>query len=99
MQNLLESTVAMITVLVSQGFESCSSLESLFSFLSSLQGSLRTNLIIEGLKASLTQMTFQVAFCCFSSDSLEFLHVALNSFRKCCSNHVFSAAITVLSLQ
>ena len=37
-------------------------------------------------------MTFQIFFCCFSLDSLEFLHVALNSFRKHCSN-VLSAAL------
>ena len=32
------------------------------------------------------------AFCCLSSDSPEFLHAALNSFRKCCSN-VLSTAL------
>ena len=37
--------------------------------------------IIEGLRA--------IASCCFCSDSLEFLHVTLNSFRKRCSNALF----------
>ena len=31
-------------------------------------------------------MQFQIAFCCFSSVSREFLYVALNSFKKHCSN-------------
>ena len=34
-------------------------------------------------------MTFQIAFCYFSSDSPEFLHLALNSFRKPCSNVLY----------
>ena len=46
--------------------------------------------LIEGLRAEPTQMTFQIDFCCFSSNSPEVLHVALNSFRKrfiCCFAH------------
>ena len=46
------------------------------------------NSIVE-LRAKLTLVTFQITFCCFSLDSQEFLHVALNSFRKCCSNVSF----------
>ena len=42
-------------------------------------------------------MTFQIAFSCFSSDSPEFLHVSLNSFRKHCSN-VLSAALCLVAI-
>ena len=41
---------------------------------------------IEELRAKLTYVTFQIAFSCFSSDSPQCLHVALNSFRKRYSN-------------
>ena len=38
---------------------------------------------------------FQIAFCYFNSDSPEFLHVALNSFRKHCSNVLITALLFV----
>ena len=31
---------------------------------------------------------FQIVFCCFNSDSPEFLYVALNSIRRRCSNAI-----------
>ena len=47
----------------------------------------------EGLGTKPAQMTFQIAFCCFSSDSPEFLHVALNSFSNVTFIQVLSAAL------
>ena len=41
---------------------------------------------------------FEIDFCCFSSDSPEFLLVALNSFRKCCCN-VLDAALHFLCIE
>ena len=40
----------------------------------------------EGMRAYQTQTTFQIILCCFSSNSSEFLYMAFDSSRKCCSN-------------
>ena len=47
-----------------------------------------------------TYGAFQIAFCCFSSDSAveSFLHVALNSFRKHCSN-VLSTTLLLFAIK
>ena len=41
---------------------------------------------VEGLKTDLQCISDLFSFSCFISDSPEFLHVTLNSFRKRCSD-------------